>query len=67
LTVVRQLGNNVLHPDLKNPEIVALYLSDETTEMASLVFETINRVVDELVTKPRITKEFLSKLETPSG
>lgn len=67
LTIIRKLGNKVLHPDDKNPEIVALYLSEEATDMAELIFNTINRVVDELITKPRVTKELLSKLSKPEN
>ncbi|BDS49647.1 hypothetical protein RKAS3_12240 [Rhodoluna sp. KAS3] len=65
LNIIRKLGNNVLHPDDRNPEIVALYLSEETTDMAELLFNTINRVVDELVTKPRLSQELLRKLAPP--
>lgn len=61
LTVIRHLGNKALHGADGDDVVVALVL-DEDTSTLDLLFEIINQLVDELLTRPRRTRALFEKL-----
>ncbi|KJC65195.1 DUF4145 domain-containing protein [Agreia bicolorata] len=65
LTVLRHVGNKAVHVDDEADGLVAIYLDDGGTELAEAMFEAINELVDELVTKPKRVRGFFEKL--PDG
>jgi len=65
LTVVRHVGNKSLHVEDDPDEATVLVLSDEQAEVSGLLFESINALVDELVTKKKVAEAIYSKL--PAG
>lgn len=64
LTVIRHVGNKSLHVDDAPDEITVLVLSDEQTQVSSFLFAAINSLVDELVTKPNLTRSMFDLLPT---
>ena len=60
LTVIRHVGNQALHGSGIPDDAVVLILDETQTELVDLIFESINELVDELVTKPKASKRFLS-------
>ena len=62
LTVIRHVGNKALHGSDTPDDSVVLILDDTQTELVDLIFESINQLVDELVTKPNSSKRFLAML-----
>ncbi|QYF74139.1 DUF4145 domain-containing protein [Cryobacterium sp. PAMC25264] len=60
LTVIRHVGNQALHGSETTDDSVLLILDETQTELVDLIFESINELVDELVTKPEASKRFLS-------
>lgn len=52
LTVIRHVGNQSLHVKDDVDEVTVLVLSKEQTDIAAMLFEAINELVDELITKP---------------
>jgi len=59
LTVIRHVGNQALHGSGTSDQSVVLILDETQTELVELIFESINELVDELVTKPKASKRFL--------
>lgn len=64
LTVIRHVGNRSLPVEDEPDEVTVLVLSDDQTEVSSLLFEAINSLVDELITKQKVAKSIYSKLPT---
>ncbi|WP_433584578.1 DUF4145 domain-containing protein [Microbacterium hydrocarbonoxydans] len=66
LDVIRHVGNAALHGS-ENDDLVIMYLSDDVAadEIAELLFDAINDLVDELVARPEKTSALWSKL--PDG
>lgn len=54
LTLARHVGNKSLHVDNVPDNAVLLLLSDDDEMFLDDVFESINMVVDEMITKPNI-------------
>lgn len=52
LTLIRHVGNKSLHVDDAPDEAVVLLLSHEDVDLLPIIFQTINDVVEELITKP---------------
>jgi K+-sensing histidine kinase KdpD len=65
LTAIRHIGNKSLHVDDESDEIVALYLGDVEEGIVEMLFEAINNLVDELITRPKRTAELYARL--PEG
>lgn len=53
LTLVRHVGNKSLHVEDAPDDAIVLLLSDEDAVLLGVLFETINDVVDELITRPK--------------
>jgi len=53
LTVIRHVGNKSLHAEETPDDAMVLVLDPDQTEIVELIFETINDLVDELITKPK--------------
>jgi hypothetical protein len=62
LTPVRHIGNKALHGADDTDEIIALYLGDVEEGLVEILFEAINGVVDELISRPRISRELYERL-----
>ncbi|PPF65451.1 hypothetical protein C5E11_00760 [Clavibacter michiganensis] len=66
LTVLRHVGNKAVHVEEQSDELVAFYLDEEDgTELAEAMFDAINELVDELVTKPSRVRSYFDRL--PAG
>lgn len=52
LTLIRHVGNKSLHVEDAPDDAVVLLLSDDDIELLPVLFQTINDVVEELITKP---------------
>lgn len=65
LTVCRYVGNKSLHGDDTPDEAVLLLLTDADSELMDAIFESINRVVDDLITKPNQAQQLYEGL--PAG
>lgn len=52
LTVCRHVGNKSLHGDDTPDDAVLLLLTDDDSKLMDVIFESINLVVDELITRP---------------
>ncbi len=52
LTVIRHVGNQSLHVKDDVDEVTVLVLSQEQADIAAMLFEAINELADELITKP---------------
>lgn len=59
------MGNKSLHVEDQPDEVTVLVLNEDQTEVAGFFFESINAVVDELVTKRSRADEMFGKL--PAG
>jgi predicted RNA-binding Zn-ribbon protein involved in translation (DUF1610 family) len=59
LTIIRHLGNKTIHPEDEPDDAVVLVLDESQTELAGLLFESINELVDQRITKPATSKRFL--------
>ena len=66
LDIIRHVGNKAVH-GADDDELVVLYLADSqgADEIAELLFEAINDLIDELVTRPARTRQVWEKI--PSG
>jgi|GEM_PF-3022862 len=53
LTLIRHVGNKSLHVEDIPDDAVVLLLSDDDAGLLGVMFETINSVVDELITRPK--------------
>lgn len=53
LTLIRHVGNKSLHVEDVPDEAIVLLLSDEDADILGVLFQTINDVVEELITRPR--------------
>ena len=64
LDIIRHVGNKSLHDSGGQDDLVYLYLgdSDGADEIAELLFDAMNDLVDELITRPARTSDFWSKL-----
>jgi hypothetical protein len=65
LEVVRHVGNKLLHADTSEQlgELIVMALDDtEGPQLVELLLTTANDLVDELITKPRITAELREHL-----
>ena len=62
LTIVRHVGNQALHVKDVPDEVTVLAMSDEQTEISALLFEAVNTLVDELITKPAVADSLYEKL-----
>lgn len=60
LTVIRHVGNKALHVADTPDDALVLVLDDNNAEIVELIFNAINDVVDELVTKPRSRERLLN-------
>lgn len=65
LDVVRYLGNEALHGTADSGELVYIYLNEDTSEIADLLFDAINDLVDELIARPSTVAGVWSRL--PEG
>ncbi|MCI1018189.1 DUF4145 domain-containing protein [Microbacterium sp. C5A9] len=67
LDIIRHVGNKALHGVDDSDELVVLYLEDSqgADEIAELLFDAINDLIDELVTRPARTRDAWGKL--PEG
>lgn len=66
LTVVRVAGNQAMHVEDAPGELVVLALDDEDgPAMVEWLLETVNNLVDELISRPKIAQELFDKL--PDG
>lgn len=52
LTLIRHVGNKSLHVEDVPDEAIVLLLSDEDADILGVLFQTINDVVEELITRP---------------
>lgn len=52
LDVIRHAGNKSIHPEETPDGVVALVLDPTSTGTLEMLFEAINEIVDELITKP---------------
>jgi len=52
LTLIRHVGNKSLHVDDIPDDAVVLLLSNDDAELLGVIFQTINDVVEELITRP---------------
>lgn len=66
LDIIRHVGNKALH-GTGDDELVVLYLADSqgADEIAESLFDAINDLIDELITRPARTREVWEKL--PNG
>ena len=63
LTVIRYAGNKSLHGDYGEPsEVMVLLLNPEELEIVDVIFDSINELAQELVTKPQKTRSLFEKL-----
>ncbi len=65
LTVCRHVGNKSLHGDDNPDEAVLLLLTDADSELMDVIFESINLVVDDLITRPALVDDIYDKV--PAG
>jgi hypothetical protein len=66
LTVLRHVGNKAVHVEEQSDELVAFFLDEEDgTDLAEAMFDAINELVDELVTKPSRVHSYFDRL--PAG
>ena len=66
LDVVRVTGNGALHVDDEPGELVVLALHDEEgPQLLELFLQVANDLVEEVITKPTVTRSLWEKL--PSG
>lgn len=52
LTLIRHVGNKSLHVEDVPDDAVVLLLNDDDAELLGVIFQTINDVVEELITRP---------------
>lgn len=62
LTVIRVAGNASLHVADTPDDVQVLVLDPEETEIVELMFDAINVLVEELITKPRQMEGYYNKL-----
>lgn len=63
LTVVRVAGNQAVHVEDAPGELVILALDDEEgPAILELLLETVNDLVDELITRPKVKKDLFDTL-----
>lgn len=62
LTIVRHVGNKALHGADDTDELVALVLDGEDAEVLEVLFEAINGLVDELITRPQNVSSMYAKV-----
>lgn len=65
LDIVRHAGNKSLHVDDEPDDVMVLVLDEGNTEIGPLIFEVVNQLVDEQVTKPAMAKNLVNSL--PDG
>lgn len=65
LDVIRYLGNEALHVNDEQQELVYLYLDETEPEIAEFMFASINQLVDELIARPEIARRRFEQL--PDG
>jgi len=65
LDVVRHAGNKSLHVEDEPDEVMVLVLDENNTEIGPIIFEAINLLVDERVTKPAAVSALFDNL--PQG
>ncbi len=65
LDVVRHAGNKSLHVEDEPDEVMVLLLDENNTEIGPIIFEAINLLVDERVTKPAAVSALFDNL--PQG
>lgn len=52
LTLIRHVGNKSLHVEDTPDDAIVLLLTDEDVELLGVLFQTINDVIEELITRP---------------
>lgn len=62
LTVIRVAGNAALHVDDQPDDVMVLVLDPGEAEVVELIFEAINELVDEKVTRPRKVSDLYSRV-----
>lgn len=62
LDVIRYLGNQALHVDAEQHELVYVYLDETDPAIAEFMFSSINQLVDELIARPEQAKERFDQL-----
>lgn len=62
LTLVRHAGNESVHPNSDPDDVMILVLDPANEAVVSVMFESINDLVDELISKPRRQQELFEKL-----
>ena len=65
LTLIRHVGNKSLHVEDVPDDAVVLLLSGDDAELLGVIFQTINDVVEELITRP--TQAALLYDSVPAG
>lgn len=65
LTVIRHVGNKSLHVPDQPDEILVFVLDEENGQVMELLFEAINDLVDELITRPARSKSLYDRV--PEG
>ena len=53
LTLIRHVGNKSLHVEEIPDDAIVLLLNDDDAQLLGVIFQTINDVVDELITRPK--------------
>ena len=62
LTVIRVAGNAALHVDDEPDDVMVLVLDPGEEEVVELIFEAINELVDEKVTRPKKVADLYSRV-----
>ena len=62
LDVLRHAGNKSLHAKNVDDDVMTLVLDASDESVGALLFETVNQLVDALLTKPRRADELFKKL-----
>lgn len=65
LNVLRHVGNTALHGEQDGDGTATIYVDEDDETIAETFFVAINTLVDELITKPRISEELYGAL--PEG
>ena len=59
LTLIRHVGNKTLHVEEAPDDATVLVLDPADEDLVNLMFESINELVDEAITKPARAKKYL--------
>lgn len=65
LTLIRHTGNKALHVEPDPDESIVLLLSDADAGILDAIFATINAVIDELITRPKVAEAYYATV--PEG